>query len=138
MVTGHPVGLPPLFLDRSLGRRQVPELLRAAGLQLQTLSEVYGIPADEDVSDVAWLELAGGQGWPVLMKDERIRYRAAERDALVAHGVRAFCLTSGNLRAAEMAAQFLAAIDELAAACSRPGPFLFAVSARGLRRLDLS
>ena len=138
MVTGHPAGLPLLFLDRSLGRRQVPELLRAAGLQLQTLSEVYGIPADEGVSDVAWLELAGSQGWPVLMKDERIRYRAAERDALVAHGVRAFCLTSGNLRAGEMAAQFLAAMDQIAVACRQPGPFLYAVSARGLRRLDLS
>ena len=72
------------------------------------------------------------------MKDERIRYRAAERDALVAHGVKAFCLTSGNLRAAEMAAQFLAAMDQLAVACRQPGPFLYAVSARGLRRLDLS
>jgi hypothetical protein len=138
MVTGHPAGLPPLFLDRSLGRRQVPELLRAAGLQLQTLSEVYGIPADEDVSDVAWLELAGSRGWPVLMKDERIRYRAAERDALVAHGVRAFCLTSGNLRAAEMAEQFLAVLDQIADACALPGPFFYAVSGRGFRRLDLT
>ena len=138
MVSGHPAGLPPLFLDRSLGRRQVPDLLRAAGLQLQTLSEVYGIPADEDVSDVTWLALAGSQGWPVLMKDERIRYRAAERDVLVANGVNAFCLTSGNLRAAEMAAQFLAAMVQLAVACGQPGPFLYAVSARGLRRLDLS
>jgi len=138
MVSGHPAGLPPLFLDRSLGRRQVPELLRAAGLQLQTLSEVYGIPADEDVADVTWLELAGSHGWPVLMKDERIRYRAAERDALVAHGVKACCLTSGNLRAAEMAAQFLAVIDEIADASSQPGPFLHAVSGHGLRRLDLT
>ena len=102
------------------------------------MSEVYGIPADEDVSDVTWLELAGSQGWPVLMKDERIRYRAAERDALVAHGVKALCLTSPNLRAAEMAAQFLAARYQLSVACMQPGPFLYAVSARGLRRLDLS
>jgi hypothetical protein len=138
MVTGHPAGLPPLFLDRSLGRRQVPELLRGAGLQLQTLSEVYGIPADEDVSDVTWLELAGSQGWPVLMKDERIRYRAAERDALVAHGVKAFCLTSGNLRAAEMAEHFLAVLDQIADACALPGPFLYAVSGSWLRRLDLT
>ncbi len=138
MVTGQSAGLPPLFLGRSLGRRQVPELLRAAGLQLQSLSEVYGIPADEGVSDVAWLELAGSQGWPVLMKDERIRYRAAERDALVAHGMKAFCLTSGNLRAAEMAAQFLGVIDEITHACAQPGPFLCAVSGRGLRRLDLT
>lgn len=138
MVTGHPAGLPPLFLDRSLGRRQVPELLRAAGIQLQTLSEVYGIPADEDVADVTWLELAGSRGWPVLMKDERIRYRAAERDALVAHGVKAFCLTSGNLRAVEMAQHFLTVLDQIADACALSGPFLYAVSGRGLRRLDLT
>jgi len=28
------------------------------------------------------------------MKDERIKYRPAERRALIVHGVRAFCLTS--------------------------------------------
>lgn len=42
----HPDGLPELFLDRSLGRRQVPTLLRDVGLRLQTLAEVYGIPAE--------------------------------------------------------------------------------------------
>jgi hypothetical protein len=133
----HPVGLPDLFLDRSLGRRQVPNLLRAAGLRLQTLSEVYGIPADEDVADVEWLRLAGTHGWIVLMKDEKIRYRAAERDALVRHGVRAFCLTSGNVRASEMADLFLSAMDAITEACAASGPFLYAVSPRGLRRLDL-
>jgi hypothetical protein len=45
MTIGHPDGLPTLFLDRSLGRRQVPDLLRAAGLHLRTLAEVYGIPS---------------------------------------------------------------------------------------------
>lgn len=86
-MNGHPEELPDLFLDRSLGRRQVPDLLRAAGLRLRTLSEVYGIPADEDVADVDWLERAGASGWVVLMKDERIRYRPAERQALVVHRV---------------------------------------------------
>lgn len=61
MTTGHPDGLPTLFLDRSLGRRQVPELLRAAGLRLHTLAEVYGIPVDETVADVDWLARAGGE-----------------------------------------------------------------------------
>lgn len=136
MPAGHPAGLPDLFLDRSLGRRQVPAL-RDAGLRLHTLAEVYGVPADEDVADTDWLELAGQRGWPVLMKDERIRYRPSERAAVVAHRVQAFCLTGGNLRAAAMAEQYLAVVEELAQACLRPGPFLYAVSARGLRRLDL-
>lgn len=137
MRAGHPKGLPDLFLDRSLGRRQVPALLRDAGLRLHTLAEVYGVPADEAVADTAWLELAGQRGWPVLMKDERIRYRPSERAAVLAHCVQAFCLTGGNLRAAAMAEQYIAVIDDLAQACASRGPFLYAVSARGLRRLDL-
>ena len=87
---GHPEGLPELFLDRSLGRRQVPELLRAAGLRLRTLAEVYGIPADETIPDVDWLARAGREGWVVLMKDDRIRYRPVERAAVIDHRVRAF------------------------------------------------
>ncbi len=126
------------FLDRSLGGRQVPALLRAAGLHVMTLSDVYGIPADEAVSDVEWLERAGHTEWVVLMKDERIRYRPSERAALIDHGVKAFCLTSGNLKAAQMAEAFLNRIAAISEACRAPGPFLYAVSARGLRRLDLS
>lgn len=137
MTDGHPPGLPDLFLDRSLGRHQVPQILRAAGLRLQTLAEVYGVPADEDVADVEWLEFVGRQGWPVLMKDARIRYRPAERQALIDHRVRAFCLIGGNLRAANMAAQFLAVLEDISQACVAPGPFLYSVSGAGLRRLDL-
>jgi len=52
--------------------------------------------------------------------------------------VRAFCLTSGNLRAAIMAQQYLAVLGEVVDACRQPGPFLYAVSRSGLRRVDLS
>jgi hypothetical protein len=136
MTIGHPEGLPELFLDRSLGRRQVPDL-RNAGLRLRTLAEVYGIPADETIADVDWLARAGREGWVVLMKDERIRYRPAERAALIDHRVRAFCLTSGNIRAAEMAQLYVAVLDKLTATCAAPGPFLYVVSRNGLRNVDL-
>ncbi len=53
----HPDGLPDLFVDRSLGRIKVPTLLRASGLRVTTLAEHYGVPADEEVRDVEWLEL---------------------------------------------------------------------------------
>ena len=137
MVIGHPSGLPELFLDRSLGGKQVPALLRVAGLRLRTLAEVYGQPADEDITDVDWLERAGRTGWAVLMKDDRIRYRPAEHAALVAQGVRAFCLAGGNLRAAAMAEQFLVVIEDMAHVCEQPGPFLYVVSASGMRRVSL-
>ena len=135
MTGGHPDGLPDLFLDRSLGRHQVPRLLRASGLRLRTLAEVYGVPHDETVADVGWLTRCGHEGWVVLMKDERIRYRTAEHEVLRSSGVRAFCLTSGNLRAEQMAQQFLDVVDEMATACRQPGPFLFVVSRSGMRRV---
>jgi hypothetical protein len=71
------------------------------------------------------------------MKDERIRYRQAECAALINYRVRAFCLASGNLRAAEMAQLYLTVLDQLAALCVDQGPFLYVVSRAGLRRIDL-
>lgn len=135
--SAHPAGLPHLFVDRSLGRLQVPALLRAAGLELTTLAEHYGIPADEEVADVDWLALAGENGWAVLMKDDRIRRVSEERSALHNSGVRAFVITSGNLRANEMAQRFIDNVQAMAAACADPGPFAYSVHATRISRLNL-
>lgn len=133
----HPDGLPDLFLDRSLGRIQVPDLLRAHGLRLVTLAEVYGFPADEEIDDITWLADAGRHGWAVLMKDARIRRRSAEQRALIDHRVRAFCLAAGSLRSAEMAERFVTNLGAMAAACSYPGPFIYAVHATRIVRLPV-
>lgn len=131
------MSVPQFFADRSIGRVQVPSLLRAAGWSLVTLSEHYGLPLDEAVADVEWLQLAGREGWPVLMKDERIRYRTAERQALIAHGVRAFCLTSGSLTSQAMADCFIRHQDRIWSASGGDGPALFAVSRAAVREVEL-
>ena len=115
----------------------MPELLRAAGLRLVTLSERYGIPADETVPDDQWLRDAGERGEVVFMKDARIRYRSAEKAALVTYAVRCFCLTGGNLTGDDMAACFLDNLAAITTACAEPGPFLFAVQRRRIERLAL-
>ena len=133
----HPSGLPDLFLDRSLGRIKVPTLLRAAGLRLVTLSEHYGIPADETVPDEHWLELAGRSGWAVFAKDARVRYNKAEREAVKAHRVHYFCLSSQSLTAEAMATRFLDNLARITTACHRPGPFIFAVHKNRIEELPL-
>lgn len=133
----HPDRLPDLFLDRSLGRIKVPALLRAAGLRLVTLSEHYGVPADENVRDETWLELAGERGWTVLMKDTRIRYKPVEREAVRLHGVRCFCLASQQLTGEVMANRFLANLNAIADACLREGPFIYAVHSTRIERLPM-
>jgi PIN like domain len=133
----HPDGLPDLFIDRSLGRIQVPDLLRAVGLRLITLADHYGIPADQDIEDVTWLELAGQCDWVVFMKDAEIRRRPAERAAVKSHAVRAFCLSAGSLPAADMASRFIDNLRAITDACANPGPFMYAVHASRITRLSL-
>ena len=133
----HPDGLPDLFLDRSLGRVMVPQLLRESGLQLVTLAEHFGIPADERVADEEWLRLAGENGWAVFMKDTRIRYNPAEREAVQNHNVRCFCLSSQSLSAPAMAERFLTHLDAITAACGEPGPFIYAVYVNRIERLTI-
>lgn len=133
----HPDGLPDLFLDRSLGRKIVPELLRAEGLRLVTLSERYDIPADEEIADDEWLEFAGISDKAVLMKDARIRYNRAEREAVKRHGVRCFCLTRQDLSGAEMAARFIVNLEAITRACADPGPFIYAVHQDRIERLAI-
>lgn len=128
---------PRFFMDRSLGRFRVPQRLRVDGWDVVTLAEHYGVPADESIQDVEWLTLAGEQGWAVLMKDDRIRYRSAEREALTAGGIKAFCLSSANLATAAMAELFIAHKAEIWKQAAEAGPAFYAISKSGMRRIDL-
>ena len=134
----HPDGLPDLFLDRSLGRKKVPDLLRTEGLRLVTLAEHYGIPDDETIEDTDWLQLCGEKGWLAIMKDDRIRYVGAEKQALIEHRVRAAVITNAHLPASEMAARIIRALTDLANICAiRSGPFLYALHANRIEIVDL-
>lgn len=46
-------------------------------------------PYDQDEADEVWLSHVGGDAWLTIMRDRKIRYRNAERAALVDNHVRA-------------------------------------------------
>jgi hypothetical protein len=125
---------PEFFVDRSLGRHQVPGALRAAGWALRTHREVYG-DRDEEVPDAEWLEYCGREELAVLSKDKRLRYRPQEIAAIGEHRVRAFVLTSGNLRAAAQARRFMDSRARIEDACEASGPFVYAVQATRIVRV---
>lgn len=126
---------PEFFIDRSLGRRHLADALRGLGYVVHTLSSVYGEQAGQQVADEEWLRDAGVAGWIVLMKDDAIRRRPAERDALTDAGVRAFCLTNAQLRAAEQTERFISNRHRIVQQARKPGPYIYGVYDRGLRRL---
>lgn len=116
------------FVDRSLGRKRFPAPLRDAGL----IVEIHDDHFPPDAEDEVWLSEIGKRGWVAITKDERIRYRAIERDALMRAGVRAFILTGRNLPAQELASIFLrclARIDRLLGA--NRGPFIARITRGG-------
>lgn len=123
------------FIDRSLGGRQLAEALRDLGLTVHTMSDVYGEEKAQALEDEAWLEDAGKNDWVVLMKDDAIRRRPAERDALSDANVRAFCLTNAQLTGAEQIERFVINLNRIIQRAGSPGPYIFGVYADGLRRL---
>jgi len=118
---------PVFFIDQSLVNKKVPEALRQAGLTVIAHTDRFR----PDAQDVEWLTVAGAEGWVVITKDSRIRYRQAEREVLIRSGVRAFVLSAGNLTAEQMAESLTAAIPKMLRTVSRIRPPFIASVGRG-------
>ena len=64
----------------------------------------------QDVDDEVWLREAGRRGWVVLTRDDKIRYRPGEQQALIEAGTAVFCLNpSKGMTGGDMADAFTAA-----------------------------
>jgi hypothetical protein len=76
---------------------------------------------------------AGGSSW---MKDAKIRYRPAELQVVINHGLRAFCLTNANLRGVEMAERFVENLPRIVRiAEQKRGPYIYGVYSDAVRPL---
>jgi PIN domain-containing protein len=131
----HDLGPPEFLVDRSLSQALLPAELRAAGLTVHTLAEVYGERAAQETEDTAWIALAAQRGWVVLTKDDRIRRRPAERQAIEDGKVRVFCLTNAGLTFAGQASYFVANRFRIIQASRKPGPYLYGVYQDRIRKL---
>lgn len=127
---------PVVFLvDRSLGRHQLPEAIRELGYEVHTLQTVYGEQRAQRMADEDWLRDAGRNGWTVLTKDERVRQRAVELDAVRLHKVKMFCLTSRSLTGQQQVERFVYNINRIIQASRKQPPWIYGVYDRQIRRL---
>lgn len=125
---------PEFFVDRSLGK-SVVEALRATGLTVHSMADVYGEERAQRLADEVWLRDAGQMDWIVLTKDDAIRRRPAERDDLTEAAVRSFCLTTAQLRGAEQIRRFVDNHHRILRQARKPGPYIYGVYEGGLPRL---
>lgn len=100
---------PEFFLDRSLGRTTAARL-REAGYAIHLIADHYPDDAS-DIPDEDWIGEGCSNGWVLLTKDKRIRYRAAEIEALQEGHL--FCLASGNMNIDGMTRAFVDALPRI-------------------------
>jgi predicted nuclease of predicted toxin-antitoxin system len=109
------------FTDANLGRRIVPEALRRAGEEVIAHDDRF----QPGTRDATWLREAGRNGWVVLTKDSKIRYRRNEMQALLSSGARSFVLVSSNLPGIEIANIFIIGLSAMKKLCeAQPAPFI--------------
>src|SRR5437867_10496404 len=117
------------FVDRSLGQKIIAEKLRQSGVQVQ----IHDAHFPQNAPDEDWISEVGRQGWVVLTKDDRIRYRPAALDAYRRHKVRVFIFGSGEMKAQEMAEAFVRALPKISRfALKKPAPFFARITRSGV------
>jgi hypothetical protein len=126
--------LPEFFLDRSLGRHVVVAALRAEGLLVQTLAERYA-ETEEFVQDEVWIREVTADGLVILMKDDRIRRKPREQQAILESGARAFVVTNANLTGEQLAALFVENRHRITQRSRHPGPYIYGVYPCRLEKL---
>jgi hypothetical protein len=126
---------PEFLIDRSLSQVSLPAVLREAGLIVHTLAEIYGEKHAQAVEDTEWIALAAERDLVVFCKDDHIRRRPAERQALLDGNVRVFCLTNARLNFAEQASYFVSNRFRILQACRKPGPYVYGIYQDRITRL---
>lgn len=107
------------FLDQGLGDKVIAHALRQRGLNVTLLKEHFATEV-------------GRRGWLILTKDDRIRRRPVEREALMRGGARAFILPSGNMSGDEMASAIVKALPKIQKFVARNSPpFIARISKAG-------
>ncbi len=123
------------FVDRSLGRK-IPRALKARGYDVIAHDDVFA----QNTDDEHWLPEVGRRGWMILTKDDRIRFRPAERDALMTFKVGCFTMMRHNDTWEQLRDSLFLAwphIEEISASEARP--FMYAVYQDGsIQKRDLA
>ena len=108
--------------------------MRAFGEDVIHITETF----PDDTHDTEYLSRVGSEGWFLVTRDNRIRYRPAERTALKEHQIGAFFMGGKNRNRCELIRQLVRnwrRMKELAR--KTPAPFAFHVPPSGTKSRPL-
>lgn len=108
-VKKDPLETTVFFIDRSVGKKSVAEALRGAGLTVELHDDHF----PQDALDEDWLTEVGLRRWCVITRDDRIRYRRLEAQAVRNVKVAMFVIVSKNLTGPQTAEVILTALGRI-------------------------
>ncbi len=126
------------LLDRSLGSKILIARLRDAGWDARTLAEEYGDQRAQTMRDEEWIAAGTAAGYVLLAKDHKIASRPLEAQAVYLNDARVIAFTSGELTGQQMGDICVAHEERIHRLASVTPPFVFSLSASGLRRKHLN
>ena len=107
-------------------------MFEAAGYRVVRLVEAFGPRKVEDVEWIAWV---CERGMGAATKDQRIRRRPLELEAMLKGGLRVVCLSRGDLNSRQQADAFRARMRDIDNAWLEAGPWMRTVTPSALLRV---
>ena len=108
-VKKDPLKTTVFFIDRSVGKKSIAEPLLGAGLNVELHDDHFA----QDAPDEEWLTEVGLRRWCVITRDDRIRYRRIEAQAVRSAKVAMFVIVSKNLTGPQTADVILTALGRI-------------------------
>jgi hypothetical protein len=119
---------PIFFVDRGLGRHQVPDALRNAGETVVCHDDLYA----QHTADTEWLRSEAAKGSLILTKDPSIGRNPLEKAVVKRTGAMVFALNAANMKGADNAEAFVKARHRIKQfARKHKGPFIAKVDRGG-------
>ena len=119
---------PTLYLDRNLGSKIIPGILKSHGIPC----EIHDEHLPQDAADPEWINLCSDKNWIAITRDAKIRYNSVILDAIKNSHVGIFILTSKTLTGEEQAQVIVKAYKKIAKfQVTHPRPFVARISQQG-------
>lgn len=90
---------------------------------------------EELVEDQTWIREVTSNELVILMKDDQIRRKPREQQAILESGARAFVVTNANLTGDQVAALFVENRYRIIQRARKPGPYIYGVYPGRLEKL---
>lgn len=90
---------------------------------------------EEFVEDETWIREVTGEDLVILMKDDQIRRKPREQQAILDSGARAFVVTNASLTGEQVAALFVENRHRIIQRARHLGPYIYGVYAGRLEKL---